>query len=126
LARALVKNNISLGLAILAPSLTGILVGPTVRSRGENVNWKKFVTDQGVKLIQDPRFMKLVQDERVMQAAMQVIQLRGKINDSIDQSVDHIARKLNLATKKEIRDLKRALSRVEEDLRNAKTKIRNE
>jgi hypothetical protein len=84
------------------------------------VDIKKFLTEKGMKLMQDPRFMKLMQDERVMKAMMGAFQMRGKIQESLDQRVEVIAKKLNLATKAEIRDLKRALRKMENELEKAR------
>ena len=81
---------------------------------------KKFLTEKGMKLMQDPRFMKLMQDERVMKAMMSAFQMRGKIQEDLDKRVETIAKKLNLATKGEIRDLKRALRKMEQELEKAR------
>jgi hypothetical protein len=84
------------------------------------VDIKKFLTQKGMKLMQDPRFMKLMQDERVMKAMMGAFQMRGKIQESLDKRVESIAKQLNLATKAELRDLKRALRKMEQELEKAR------
>lgn len=84
------------------------------------MDFKKLITSQGMKLMQDPRVMKLMQDERVMKAMMSAFQMRGKIQENFDQRVESIAKKLNLATKGEIRELKRTLRKVEQELEKAK------
>lgn len=71
---------------------------------------------RGLQLIQDPRVAKLMADERVMRALMRAVKLRGQAQDRIDEGIDSIARTLNLATKREIRELKRELRRVEQAL----------
>lgn len=77
---------------------------------------KEKLTKQGMKWMQDPRVARLVQDERVMKAFMQLLQLRGKIQQSFDERVDRLARSLNLATKREIRELKRTMRKMEQEL----------
>lgn len=81
---------------------------------------KAFVTKQSMKLMQDPRVMKLMQDERVMKAMMQAFQLRGKVQQSFDERVDQLAKSLNLATKREVRELKRTMRKMEQELEKAR------
>lgn len=81
---------------------------------------KGFLSKQGMKLMQDPRFAKLMSDERVMKAVMQAFQLRGKIQQSFDERVAEVAKKLNLATQAEVRDLKRAMRKMEQELEKAR------
>ncbi len=83
---------------------------------------KDLLMKQGMKLMQDPRFMKLMQDERVMKAVMNAMQLRGKIQESFDQRVERVAKSLNLATKKEVKDLQRVMRKMERELEQARTK----
>ncbi len=57
------------------------------------MNFKKLITEQGMKLLQDPRVMKLMQDERVTKAMMQAFQARGKAQESFDQTVEKVAKR---------------------------------
>lgn len=82
---------------------------------------KDLLMKQGSKLLQDPRFMKLMQDERVMKAVMNAMQLRGKVQESFDQRVERLAKTLNLATEKEVKELKRNIRKLERELDDAKT-----
>lgn len=81
---------------------------------------KSFLTRQGMKLMQDPRVARLLQDERVMKAVMETVQLRARAQQRFDDRVDQVARMLNLATKREIRELKRNLRRMEQELARAR------
>jgi len=81
---------------------------------------KSLLMSRGMKLIQDPRVSKLMQDERVMKAMMQAFQLRGKLQENYDSQVDRIAKMLNLATKAEMKELKRTLRKMEQELEKAK------
>ena len=85
---------------------------------------KKFLKEQGTKLIQDPRVLKMMQDERVMKAMMKGFQLKQQAQENFDQQVEAIAKKLNLATKAELRDLKRALRKMEGELEKEKAKAK--
>jgi polyhydroxyalkanoate synthesis regulator phasin len=80
------------------------------------VDLKSFLKERGLKLIQDPKVAKLMQDERVMKVAMRAFQLRGKVQERIDQNVEKIARSLGLVTKAEVRELKRTIKKLENEL----------
>ena len=79
----------------------------------------KNLMKQGAKLMQDPRVMKVLQDPRVMKAVSKGFELKGKVQQQFDQSVEHLANNLNLATKAEVRELKRTIRKLERDLKKA-------
>lgn len=81
---------------------------------------KDLLNKEGMKLLQDPRVARLMQDERVVKAAMQAVQMRGRLQQRFDDRVDQVARSLNLATKREIRELKRGMRRLEQELAKAR------
>lgn len=81
---------------------------------------KKLITQQGMKLMQDPRVAKLMQDERVMKTMMQAFQARAKAQESFDENVEKIAKRLGLVTKAEVRELKRSMRKLETELKKAK------
>ncbi len=72
---------------------------------------------RGMKVMQDPRVAKLAQDERVVKVAMQAFQLRGKVQEEIDQRVESAAKSLGLVTKDEVRELKRTIKKLETELK---------
>ena len=74
------------------------------------------VRKRGKKLMEDPRVHKLIQDERVMKVASQAFQLRGKVQDEIDQRVEQVAKSLGLVTKNDVRDLRRTIKKLETEL----------
>ncbi len=84
---------------------------------------KKLITQQGMKLMQDPRFQKVMQDERVMKAMMQAFQVRGKAQESFDQTVEKVAKRLGLVTKAEVRELKRNMRKLETELKKAQKDV---
>lgn len=81
---------------------------------------KKLITEQGMKLLQDPRVTKLMQDPRVSKAMMQAFQARGKAQETFDQTVEKVAKRLGLVTKAEVRELKRNMRKLETELKKAK------
>lgn len=81
---------------------------------------KKLITQQGMMLMQDPRVSKLMQDERVMKAMMQAFQARSKAQETFDETVEQVAKRLGLVTKKDVRELKRTMRKLETELKKAK------
>jgi hypothetical protein len=71
---------------------------------------------QGMKLMSDPRVMKLMQDERVMKAVMAAMSVPGKVQTLAKDQVETIAKAMALATEGEVKDLKRTVRRLEEEL----------
>jgi cell division protein FtsB len=77
---------------------------------------KKTLMKQGMKLMTDPRVMKLMQDERVMKAVMQVMAMPGKVQSFTHDNVERLAKAMALATEDEVKDLKRTVRRLEEEV----------
>ena len=78
------------------------------------------IMKRGMKLMQDPAVAKLVQDERVMKVAMQAFQLRSKVQDEIDGRVEQVAKSLGLVTKNDVKDLRRTIKKLENELEKTK------
>ena len=81
---------------------------------------KKSLMKQGMKLMSDPRVMKLMQDERVMKAVMQMMSVPGKVQTFTQEQVERLAKSMALATEDEVKDLKRTVRRLEEELTRMK------
>ncbi len=79
---------------------------------------------QSMRLLQDPRVVGVLKDRRVMNGVMQVMRLRGRIQESFDERVERLAKRLNLATKSELRELRRSLRQMERAL--AENRVRAE
>ncbi len=77
---------------------------------------KKTLMKQGMKLMGDPRVMKLMQDERVMKALMQMMNMPGKVSSFTSEQVEKLAKAMSLATEDEVKDLKRQIRRLEEEI----------
>jgi cell division protein FtsB len=71
---------------------------------------------QGMKLMTDPRVMKMMQDERVMKAVMQMMNVPGKVQSFGNEQVEKLAKAMSLATEDEVKDLKRQIRRLEEEV----------
>lgn len=77
---------------------------------------KKTLMKQGMKLMTDPRVMKIMQDERVMKAVMQMMSVPGKVQTFTNEQVERLAKAMSLATEDEVKDLKRQIRRLEEEV----------
>jgi len=77
---------------------------------------KKTLMKQGMKLMTDPRVMKLMQDERVMKAVMQMMSMPGKVQTFTNDQAERLAKAMSLATEDEVKDLKRQIRRLEEEV----------
>jgi cell division FtsZ-interacting protein ZapD len=77
---------------------------------------KKTLMKQGMKLMSDPRVMKMMQDERVMKAVMQMMSVPGKVQTFTHEQVEKLAKSMALATEDEVKDLKRTVRRLEEEV----------
>jgi hypothetical protein len=77
---------------------------------------KKSLMKQGMKLMTDPRVMKLMQDERVMKAVMAAMSMPGKVQSFTQEQTEKIAKAMALATEDEVKDLKRTVRRLEEEI----------
>jgi hypothetical protein len=77
---------------------------------------KKTIMKQGMKLMTDPRVMKIMQDERVMKAVMQMMNVPGKVETLGKEQIEKLAKAMSLATEDEVKDLKRQIRRLEEEV----------
>ncbi len=77
---------------------------------------KKTLLKQGMKVISDPRVVKLMQDERVMKAVVTAMSVPGKVQSFTAEQVQNLAKSMALATEDEVTDLKRTVRRLEEEV----------
>ncbi|MGH7271605.1 MAG: hypothetical protein ACREJ3_14335 [Polyangiaceae bacterium] len=84
---------------------------------------KKTLMQQGMKLMADPRVMKLMQDERVMRAMMAAMSVPGKAQTFARDRIENIAKAMALATEGEVKDLRRTVRKLEEDLARLKAPL---
>jgi hypothetical protein len=81
---------------------------------------KKTLMQQGMRLMTDPRVMRLMQDERVMKAMMTAMSVPGKAQSFAREQVETIAKAMALATEDEVKDLRRTVRKLEEDMARMK------
>ncbi len=82
---------------------------------------KKTLMQRGMQLMTDPRVMKLMQDERVMKAVMAAMSMPGKAQTFAREQVENIAKAMALATEGEVKDLRRTVRKLEEEVSRLKS-----
>ncbi|MBI5538145.1 MAG: hypothetical protein HY898_35815 [Deltaproteobacteria bacterium] len=81
---------------------------------------KKTMMKQGMKLMSDPRVMKLMQDERFMKAVMTLMSVPGRVSSFAQDQSGRFAKVMDLATEQEVKDLRRTVRSLEEQLADLK------
>jgi polyphosphate kinase 2 (PPK2 family) len=77
---------------------------------------KKTLMSQGMKLMSDPRVMKLVQNEQFMQLMMSAMSVPGRVSTFAQEQSNRVAKVMALATEQEVKDLRRTVRSLEEQL----------
>ena len=60
--------------------------------------------------------MKAMQNPRLMQGLLGAVQFHAKVQQNLESSVQRVAKRLNLATEAELRELRRTVRRLEREL----------
>jgi hypothetical protein len=81
---------------------------------------KKSLLEQGLKLLSNPRVMKWMQDERLMKTLVGAMSLPSKAQSFARDQVENIAKAMDLATEAEVRDLRRTVRRLEDEMAELK------
>ena len=77
---------------------------------------KEKLVSEGMKLASNPSVTKLLQDERVTRLLLQGLAMPGKVASFTQEQREHLAKTLGLATADEVRDLKRTVQSLEEEV----------
>ncbi|HEY1690976.1 MAG TPA: hypothetical protein VGG39_02375 [Polyangiaceae bacterium] len=81
---------------------------------------KKTLMQKGMQLMADPRVQKVMQDERVMKAVMTAMSVPGKAQNLAREQIESVAKAMALATEGELKDLRRTVRKLEEELARMK------
>jgi cell division FtsZ-interacting protein ZapD len=84
------------------------------------VSIKKTLLKQGMKLMSDPRVMKMMQDERFMKAVMAMMSVPGRVSTFAQDQSGRFAKAMDLATEQEVKDLRRTVRSLEDQLAELK------
>ncbi len=77
---------------------------------------KDRLVSEGMRLATDPRIAKLMQDERFMRLVMTAMSVPGRVQSFTEEQKETIAKTLGLATEQEVKDLKRVVASLEEQV----------
>src|SRR3984957_4683584 len=83
-------------------------------------SFKKTLMQKGMKLMSDPRILKLMQDERVMKAVMTAMSVPGRAQTLAREQMENVAKAMALATESEVKDLRRTVRKLEEEMSRMK------
>jgi HAMP domain-containing protein len=86
----------------------------------ESMSLKKSLMEQGMKMLADPRVMKLMQNEQFVKAMMAAMSMPGKIDGFTKEQAEKFAKRMSLATADEVRDLKRTVRSLEDQVASLK------
>ncbi len=81
---------------------------------------KKTLFQQGLRLLSHPQVMKVMQDERVMKALVAAMGLPGRAQTFARDQLEHVAKAMDLATEAEVRDLRRTVRKLEDEMAQLK------
>lgn len=84
---------------------------------------KQTLMERGMKLMSDPRVTKLLSNPKVMNVVMKGFQLRGQAQAAVDGQLKAIARRLRLATRDEVGELKQTIRVLEQSLRQVQSEV---
>ena len=85
---------------------------------------KQELTNKALKLLQDPRVAKAVQNPKFINGVMSALKLRAEVEKNVSASMKLVAKRLNLATEGEVRELRRAIHRLERELADERAAAR--
>ena len=74
------------------------------------------LVSEGLKIASNPSVTKVLQDERVTRVLLQALAVPGKVATFTQDQKEHLAQALGLATADEVRDLKRTVQALEEEV----------
>lgn len=80
------------------------------------MDWKQQLFNKALVLMQDPRVAKVVQDPRVMNGIITAMRLRTDVQRGLNERARQMVKALHLASEDEVRELQRAVSRLEHEL----------
>lgn len=77
---------------------------------------KQRLMNRARKLLEDPRVASFIESPLLMQSVESAIEARAKLQENLEQGVQRIAKRLNLATTGEVREMKRTIRRLEREV----------
>ncbi|RAL21590.1 hypothetical protein DL240_12090 [Lujinxingia litoralis] len=75
-------------------------------------SWKDDLVNSALKALQSPTAQKLMNNEKVQKGVSKAFRASFEIKNGIDEKRDEFARRFNLATRDDLRTMKRELDRL--------------
>lgn len=86
------------------------------------MNLKKTLTKGALRMLEDPRVHKLVQDPRVWRGISAAWSARGELVRNFDEHSRRIAKELGLKTPAEVRELERTIEELRSELERVRAR----
>ncbi len=77
---------------------------------------KDDIKERGIKLLSDPRVLRLLQSEEFVGAMTALMQVPGKVGDFTAEQSERLARRFGLASAAEVEELRHRLAQLEAEL----------
>jgi len=81
---------------------------------------RNVVLRHGMKLMSNPRTMRLMQDERLLKTMMTAMSVPGRVSSAVQEHTERLAHLLSFATEREVRDLRRTVRSLEDQIADIK------
>ncbi len=75
-------------------------------------NIKDDLMEAAMKALQNPKIQEIMSNEKVQKGMAEVLKTSYELKSQLDETREEFARKLNLATSDDLRDMKRELDRL--------------
>ena len=85
---------------------------------------KEKLVSEGMKLASNPQVAKLMQDERFMRLVMTAVAMPGRVASFTSEQKEHFAKTMGLASSDEVRDLRRTVMALEDELSRLRAKLK--
>ncbi|MBK6531688.1 MAG: hypothetical protein IPN17_12935 [Deltaproteobacteria bacterium] len=82
---------------------------------------KKTLLAQAMKLAQNPKVMEIAMNPKVMEVAMKAMAAKAEVTTAMHGATNSVARGLNLATRDEVKELRRTIRKLEDQLAASRT-----
>ena len=78
---------------------------------------------QGMKLLSNPKVMKMMADPRLMNAISQGFALKGRIQSEVETRLRLVAGALNLATREDVESLRSTIDQMQQSVSHLERKL---
>jgi len=78
---------------------------------------------QGMKLLSNPKVMKMMADPRLMNAISQGFALKGRIQSEVETRLRVVAGALNLATREDVESLRSTIDQMQQSVSHLERKL---